>query len=118
MLNKISTALVGATFIFTATTVSAHSPEMHKNENAEKPNCEAVQGMDHSKMDMNDPIMQAMMKQCMGGDSHGGEHKSMGQGHGDMHKSDEYKKEKHEKNKYKKGSHKDDGHHGEAKKPH
>ena len=24
-----------------------------------------MEGMDHSKMDMNDPVMQAMMKQCM-----------------------------------------------------
>ncbi|MFT6386990.1 MAG: hypothetical protein ACJAUP_000360 [Cellvibrionaceae bacterium] len=89
MLNKLSVALVAATLIFTATAVNAHSPEMHKKENAEKPNCEAIQNMDHSKMDVNDPIMQAMMTQCMGGDNHGGKHKTMEQDHGDMHRSDE-----------------------------
>jgi len=31
----------------------------------EKPKCEAMKNMDHSKMDMNDTVMQAMMKKCM-----------------------------------------------------
>lgn len=34
-------------------------------KNAEKPDCAVMDNMDHSKMDMNDPVMQAMMKQCM-----------------------------------------------------
>jgi len=28
-------------------------------------NCEMMKTMDHSKMDMNDPVAQAMMKKCM-----------------------------------------------------
>lgn len=44
----------------------AHETSKHKNKNAEKPKCAAMKNMDHSKMDENDPIMQAMMQQCMG----------------------------------------------------
>jgi len=49
-----------------AWTVSAlaHDPSMHK-EKAEKPDCAAMKNMDHSKMDADDPVMQAMMKKCM-----------------------------------------------------
>jgi|AntAceMinimDraft_1070359.scaffolds.fasta_scaffold236246_1 hypothetical protein len=102
MPNKLSISIIGAMCIFTASAVNAHSPELHKKKNAEKPKCEAMNNMDHSTMDMNDPIMQAMMKQCMGSDNQGGEHqgmeqKNMGSGHGDMHKTD-------------------DDHHGEMKK--
>lgn len=42
----------------------AHDPKEHM-KNAENPNCAAMKDMDHSKMDMNDPVMHAMMKQCM-----------------------------------------------------
>lgn len=47
-------------------TLSAHShaPNEHM-KNAEKPDCSAMKSMDHSKMNMQDPVMQAMMKQCM-----------------------------------------------------
>ena len=48
----------------------AHEASMHKKKNAEKPKCEAMNNSDHSKMDKNDPIMQAMMQQCMGDKSH------------------------------------------------
>lgn len=44
----------------------AHAPELHKKEGAEKPQCEAMSKMDPSKMDKNDPVMQAMMQQCEG----------------------------------------------------
>jgi hypothetical protein len=95
MFNRLSITLTGAMLIFTVSAVNAHSPEMHKKENAEKPNCQAMANMDHSKMDMNDPIMMAMMQQCMGNgahndghnNGHNGEHKDMNNGHGDMHKN-------------------------------
>ncbi len=48
----------------------AHDPKEHMKD-AEKPDCKAMKDMDHSKMDMNDPVMQAMMKQCMDGMNHG-----------------------------------------------
>ena len=42
----------------------AHDPKEHMKD-AEKPDCAAMNNMDHSKMDRNDPVMQAMMKKCM-----------------------------------------------------
>jgi hypothetical protein len=42
----------------------AHDREEHM-EKSEKLDCSAMEKMDHSKMDMNDPVMQAMMKKCM-----------------------------------------------------
>ncbi len=48
----------------------AHDASMHKKKNAEKPKCESMNNIDHSKMDKNDPIMQAMMQQCMGNQAH------------------------------------------------
>lgn len=45
--------------------VQAHEPEEHMKD-AEQPDCMAMKDMDHSTMDMNDPVMQAMMKKCMG----------------------------------------------------
>ncbi len=47
-------------------TVQAHSPKEHMTD-AEQPNCKSMSNMDHTKMDTNDPVMQAMMKQCMKG---------------------------------------------------
>lgn len=41
----------------------AHDPAEHAKM-AEAPDCDAMKKMDHSKMDMNDPVMQAMMKKC------------------------------------------------------
>ena len=106
MLNKLSMAFVGvtlaATFTFSAA-VNAHSPEMHKKKNAEKPNCEAMNNMDHSKMDMNDPVMQAMMTQCMGSKNNNEEHKGMNMNHENMNENNEHNN--------------DDGHHGATKKP-
>ena len=49
--------------LFISTAVIAHDPSKHA-ATKEKPNCEAMHKMDSAKMDMNDPVMQAMMKQC------------------------------------------------------
>ena len=43
----------------------AHDPSEHMKK-GEKPKCESMKNMDHSKMDANDPIMMAMIKKCMG----------------------------------------------------
>lgn len=58
-------------FILLASThpTFAHDASKHK-KNAVKPNCEAMSGMDMSKMDADDPIMQAMVKQCESKDEH------------------------------------------------
>lgn len=42
----------------------AHDPSEHM-KNGEKADCSAMNDMDHSKTDMNDPVMQAMMQKCM-----------------------------------------------------
>lgn len=71
----------------TAFSAHAHKPEEH-NKEAESPNCAAMEEMGHSKMNMDDPVMQAMMKQCMN---------TMHHGHGshDM-KKDEKPKDDHQ----------------------
>ena len=53
----------------------AHDPSEHSATNS-KPDCAAMDSMDHASMDIKDPVMQAMMKKCMSdmpqGDSHHG----------------------------------------------
>jgi hypothetical protein len=88
--------------ILLASNVYAHAPELHKEKNAEKPKCEAMKDMDHSTMDMNDPITQAMMKQCMASEHH----------------SDNAPEEMTEHHKSKTEKHEDNGHHGDMKKSH
>lgn len=65
----------------------AHDPKEHMKE-AEKPDCAAMKNMDHSKMDMNDPVMQAMMKQCMKD-----QHQDVGHGEEHSNGSDDNHKE-------------------------
>ena len=64
------TRLVGALALGSILQVAvAHDPAEHAKEVQDKaagPDCAAMQDMDHSKMDMEDPIMQAMMSQCEG----------------------------------------------------
>lgn len=50
--------------MFLVASVHAHDPAEHTNE-SEVAKCEMMKTMDHSKMDMNDPVAQAMMKKCM-----------------------------------------------------
>ncbi|MFC6633100.1 hypothetical protein [Microbulbifer taiwanensis] len=78
---KSLTAPILLAALFTATATQAHDPSLHKNK-GEKPKCEAMENMDHSKMDPNDPVMQAMMKKCM--DQLHEESDSAGH-HGDSH---------------------------------
>lgn len=66
-----------------ASGAQAHDPSQHK-EKAEKADCAAMHGMDHSKMDPKDPVMQAMMKKCAEQMQHG-EHAGHGEGHGKGH---------------------------------
>ena len=54
--------------------VQAHDFEEHVKD-AEKPDCAAIKNMDHAKMDMDDPVMQAMMKKCA--PSHNGNQRVM-----------------------------------------
>ena len=65
MRSKFITLSIAISTLAFTLSAQAHDPKEHMN-NAEKPDCAAMENMDHSKMDMNDPVMQAMMKQCMG----------------------------------------------------
>lgn len=47
-----------------ALSAQAHDPKEHMKE-AQAPDCAAMKDIDHSKMDMKDPLMQAMMQKCM-----------------------------------------------------
>lgn len=47
-----------------ALSAQAHDPKEHMME-AQAPDCAAMKDMDHSKIDMKDPVMQAMMQKCM-----------------------------------------------------
>ena len=47
-----------------AFSAQGHSEKEHM-EKAESPDCAAMSKMDHSKMDMSDPVVMAMMQQCM-----------------------------------------------------
>ena len=64
MKNNILTFCAAALATLLATSVLAHDPKEHAGE-TEKPKCSAMKNMDHSKMNMDDPVMQAMMKKCM-----------------------------------------------------
>lgn len=68
----------------------SHSPELHKKEGAEKPQCEALQKADQSKKDVNDPIRQALLIQCKEQlhheeDSEKQEHHDNKESHGQKH---------------------------------
>ena len=58
---QVALAVPGLLLGFSA---QAHEPEKHMKE-AEKPECAAMKTMDPSKMDRDDPVMQAMMQKCM-----------------------------------------------------
>jgi uncharacterized protein involved in copper resistance len=62
LINTISKiALVLIPTLTLSMTASAHDPKLHAKQ-PEKADCSK---MDHSKMDMNDPVAMAMMKKCM-----------------------------------------------------
>jgi len=90
-LTKI--ALVVLPAVVLSLSANAHDPSMHVKK-AEKADCSK---MDHSKMDMKDPVAMAMMKKCAKQAKHA--KKAMKMDHGDM---------KHDSKKSK--EHKDDGH--------
>jgi hypothetical protein len=63
MKTKIFTSILTFSTLVFSLSAHAHDPKEHM-QNAEKPDCAAMKNMDNSKMDMNDPVMQAMMEQC------------------------------------------------------
>ncbi len=85
--KKLSPIVAIVTF-GVAFSAQAHDPKEHMKNN-EKPNCAALKEMDTSKMDNNDPVMQAMMKQCMNNmdkDSSDHDKREMNKDHHSTHK--------------------------------
>ncbi len=64
MNTKRFTPIIAFAALGTAFSTQAHDPKEHMKD-AKKPDCAAMKNMNHSKMDMSDPVMQAMMEQCM-----------------------------------------------------
>jgi hypothetical protein len=94
-IKTVATATLVAVSTLLSMNLYAHAPELHKKDKAEKPKCEAMKNMDHSKMDRSDPIMIAMMKQCsFTADEH----------HSDKQKEeqDDHHNDKHDEHKIKK----------------
>ena len=58
-ISKIALVLIPTLTL--SMTASAHDPKLH----AKKPEKADCSKMDHSKMDMKDPVAMAMMKKCM-----------------------------------------------------
>ena len=64
MTNTLGTL---AAMLTLAQSAFAHDPAEHEKEAAAAkadPDCTAMKNRDHSKMDMNDPVMKAMMSRC------------------------------------------------------
>jgi uncharacterized protein involved in copper resistance len=60
-------AACSTTLVLLSQPALAHDPAEHAKEAASAkaaPNCAAMQSMDRSKMDMNDPVMKAMHARC------------------------------------------------------
>ena len=88
--------LLALTVFTIALSVQAHDPKEHMKD-AEKPDCSAMKDMDHSKMDMDDPVIQAMMKKCMK-DMHHGKDKNESDSehsHDDNKNEDEHAEHQH-----------------------
>jgi hypothetical protein len=62
--SKWSVIATALPIVFLVASVHAHDPAEHTKD-SEMANCEIMKTMDHSKMDMKDPVTQAMMKKCM-----------------------------------------------------
>jgi hypothetical protein len=93
--NIVILCLAFSSALYTVSTL-AHDPKEHM-EQAAKPDCAPMEKMDHNKMDMNDPVMQAMMKKCMGKMKHDESNSTKGvieanENHGHDHQEDSSKK--------------------------
>lgn len=66
MKNLNKTLILTLSALVFSLSVSAHDPSMHKQKEAKKADCTAFNKMQETgtKMDMNDPVMLAMMKKC------------------------------------------------------
>ena len=69
MKHKIIASMMALSSLMLSIHVQAHEADAHK-DNVQAPDCSSMKGMDHAKMDMNDPVMKAMMEKCMAGMDH------------------------------------------------
>ncbi len=95
MKKSILSAVGLALGLSIATPLLAQDQSGHGHGHA-KPDCAAMKTMDHSKMDMNDPAMLAMMKKCMPAGHGKSGHMSKKHGHGHGHGGGSAKKHDHE----------------------
>ncbi|MCJ8319255.1 MAG: hypothetical protein MJK12_06455 [Colwellia sp.] len=86
ILTKVAVILIPTLAL--SMSVSAHDPKLH-GKKAEKADCSK---MDHTKMDMKDPVSMAMMKKCMKQEKHATEEKAK-MDHSKMDMKKEPKKE-------------------------
>ena len=56
-------AVLGIAALIASLSAQAHDPSEHKATD-QKPDCAAMNAMDHSKMEPNDPVMLAMIRKC------------------------------------------------------
>ncbi|MFT6914223.1 MAG: hypothetical protein ACJAWL_000511 [Motiliproteus sp.] len=64
MKKKLLALSVAVPALMLAFSAQAHSEKEHM-KTAENPDCTAMSTMDQGDMDMNDPVVMAMMQQCM-----------------------------------------------------
>lgn len=80
----VSAAAVAAGLFIATPLLADHDQPGHthgQKQGRAEANCAAMQTMDHSKMDMNDPGMMAMMKKCMPAMRDGSGHDGKQPGH-------------------------------------
>ncbi len=91
MTSKTHTVLLALPALTLAFAAQAHDPKEHMT-NAEAPDCAAMNTMNHGEMDMNDPIVMAMMQQCMSATEHSQDQSEEGSVHGKGQMSDAHMK--------------------------
>ncbi|SIS65791.1 hypothetical protein [Neptunomonas antarctica] len=87
MKNKKLSVLIAVPALMLAFSVQAHSEKEHM-KNAESPECGDMSTMDPGKMDMSDPVMMAMMQQCMSTMQHGSAEPDAASSHGSAESDD------------------------------
>tara|TARA_R110001592_G_scaffold118997_1_gene321701 strand:- start:9190 stop:9504 length:315 start_codon:yes stop_codon:yes gene_type:complete len=66
MNTKILPRVTAISSLVFALSVQAHDPKEHMKD-ADAPDCATMKNMDQNKMDINDPVTQAMMQKCLKG---------------------------------------------------
>lgn len=92
---------------------TAHDPKEHAKE-SQPPDCQLLASMDHGNMDMDDPVMQAMMQKCKEVAVDQGDGHSEGNRHMEMKDTPMMKDDHHDDDDNEPGDHEDEhGEHGD-----